>query len=490
MVSLAGNFNTMLAYCNECRMSKKLIVVTVFVALLLDNMLVTVVVPIIPDYFYRLEHPNFTGDSGYDWIGHTGAHKMQQQNNNSPAVEDYHMADSTTAHARDDHVMQTHAHVTETSGAYTEEPQRNEHDWDLIHENIKIGLLYASKSTLQLLANPFVGPLTNRIGYSIPMFIGFIILFLSTLGFAFGTSYAVLFVSRAMQGVGSSCSSVAGMGMLADAYQDDAERGSVIGMALGGLAFGVLSNSLQLMVLRPNVKTKVDMIGDPLHKLLRDPYILVAAGTICFANMSIAMLEPSLPIWMMDTMDVGQWQLGVAFLPASISYLIGTALFGNLAHRMGRWLCALLGMLLVGIFSFVVPFARSLSGLIVPNFAIGFAIGMVDASMMPIMGYLVDLRHVSVYGTVYAIADVAFCLGFAIDSPYNMRRNWLMRGIAIVNILFAPFLIFLRNPPGKEETVAILYSEECPMPTQPHAVSSKDRVQYSLKVKEASSDSE
>lgn len=39
---------------------------------------------------------------------------------------------------------------------------------------------------------------------------------------------------------------------------------------------------------------------------------------------------------------------------------------------------------------------------------------MVDSSMMPIMGYLVDLRHVSVYGSVYAIADVAFCMGFAI----------------------------------------------------------------------------
>jgi len=34
--------------------------------------------------------------------------------------------------------------------------------------------------------------------------------------------------------------------------------------------------------------------------------------------------------------------------------------------------------------------------------------------MMPIMGYLVDLRHVPVYGSVYAIADVAFCVGFAV----------------------------------------------------------------------------
>lgn len=40
--------------------------------------------------------------------------------------------------------------------------------------------------------------------------------------------------------------------------------------------------------------------------------------------------------------------------------------------------------------------------------------GMVDSSMMPIMGHLVDLRHAPVYGSVYAIADVAFCMGFAI----------------------------------------------------------------------------
>ena len=48
-----------------------------------------------------------------------------------------------------------------------------------------------------------------------------------------------------------------------------------------------------------------------------------------------------------------------------------------------------------------------------------YVVGMVDVSMMPIMGYLVDLRHVSVYGSVYAIADVAFCLGFAIGMSYG-----------------------------------------------------------------------
>lgn len=63
---------------------------------------------------------------------------------------------------------------------------------------------------------------------------------------------------------------------------------------------------------------------------------------------------------------------------------------------------------------FQIPLATNMNHLIVPNAGLGFAIGMVDSSMMPELGYLVDIRHSAVYGSVYAIGDVAFCLGFAI----------------------------------------------------------------------------
>lgn len=80
-----------------------------------------------------------------------------------------------------------------------------------------------------------------RIGYQLPIFAGFCIMFLSTISkchptclycqkfrmlssclmvlfpyfchcevFAFSSSYALLFLARSLQGVGSSCSSVAG----------------------------------------------------------------------------------------------------------------------------------------------------------------------------------------------------------------------------------------------------------------------------------------
>lgn len=58
--------------------------------------------------------------------------------------------------------------------------------------------------------------------------------------FAVGETFPTLLIARMLQGVGSACTSVAGMGMLADRYPDDRERGNAMAIALGGLALGVL----------------------------------------------------------------------------------------------------------------------------------------------------------------------------------------------------------------------------------------------------------
>ena len=76
----------------------------------------------------------------------------------------------------------------------------------------------------------------------------------------------------------------------------------------------------------------------------------------------------------------------------------------------------MIGMFLISVALICVPMATRMYGLIIPNSILGFAVGMVDASMIPTMGYLVDIRHSSVYGNVYAIADMAWCLGFAVGS--------------------------------------------------------------------------
>ncbi|XP_060107117.1 chromaffin granule amine transporter [Heteronotia binoei] len=487
-------------WLREGRESRKLVLLVVFVALLVDNMLLTVVVPIIPSFLFttykNASHsavlqsvvPTAVSAASYNTI-------FSYYNNTAVVISDY------TANRDSNSTSETQgwnaSHLPNT--ALISSDNCTEGADFLTQENMRVGLLFASKALMQLIANPFVGPLTNRIGYHIPMFLGFIIMFLSTLLFAFSSTYGLLFVARALQGIGSACSSVAGLGMLASVYTDDDERGSAMGIALGGLALGVLvgapfgsvmyefvgksspflilaflallDGALQLCILQPSKISPESTKGTPLLTLLWDPYILIAAGSLCFANMGVAILEATLPIWMMQTMCSPEWQLGVAFLPASVSYLIGTNLFGILANKMGRWLCSLIGMVLVGISLLCIPMAENIYGLIGPNGGVGIALGMVDSSMIPIMGYLVDLRHASVYGSVYAIADVALCMGFAIGPSTGgalvraIGFPWLMVVIGGINLLYAPFCWFLRSPPAKEEKIAIL-SEGCSMQTK------------------------
>nr|DBA30195.1 TPA: hypothetical protein GDO54_006208 [Pyxicephalus adspersus] len=451
--------------CNLCKWlhekkgSRQVVLVVVSVGLLLDNMLFTVVVPIIPSFLYEKEHMN-------------GSTSLVQPSSSPIAATSsfaliHSFYDNTTVSSTE------HSHHTQLQGnnGKTQEFPKNgtcgREKSVLQDENVQVGLLFASKAILQLLVNPLVGLLTNRVGYDMPMFCGFIILFLSTIMFAFSGSYTLLFLARSLQGVGSSFSTVAGLGMLANVYTDDYERGKAMGIALGGLALGVLTGApfgslmyefvgksspflvlavfalldgaLQLFFLKPSKFAPGSVAPTSYLTLLKDPYILVAAG--------------------------------LAFLPASISYLLCTNLFGTLSHKMGRWLCTLVGMLVVGVSLLCVPLAGNIYGLIGPNAGIGIALGMVDASIMPIMGHLVDLRHTSVYGGIYAISDIALCMGFAVGPSTGgaiakaLGFPWLMVIIGVINIIYAPLCLFLRNPPAKEEKLAIL-NQECSMQTR------------------------
>lgn len=61
------------------------------------------------------------------------------------------------------------------------------------------------------------------------------------------------------------------------------------------------------------------MVGDTGDPKQKDTNPFLLKGSICFANMGIAMLEPALPIWMMETMCSHKWVLGKTGLGTSDS---------------------------------------------------------------------------------------------------------------------------------------------------------------------------
>lgn len=105
---------------------------------------------------------------------------------------------------------------------------------------------------------------------------------------------------------------------------------------------------------------------------------------------------------------------------------------------------------------------------------------MVDSSMMPMLGYLVDIRYTSTYGNVYAIGDVALCLGFILGKNLRSQKfqnnpsyfssiyinpgpflsgtlvrllgfTGLVTVAALLCFLYAPLLLILRKPPRINE---------------------------------------
>uniref|UniRef100_A0A1I7WYM0 MFS domain-containing protein n=1 Tax=Heterorhabditis bacteriophora TaxID=37862 RepID=A0A1I7WYM0_HETBA len=208
-------------------------------------MLLTTVVPIIPEYLLRLSHPNSTDLLLYNKV--TSEHDIvKRQIVWDDDTWDMPMASSSEDIPWNENPLGPKGKESKTrmrpklpAGMDVEDQQKARHEI-LARENVLVGLMFGSKALVQLIANPWIGPFTNKIGYTLPMFAGFVIMFLSTIMFAFGSSYATLWFARAMQGIGSACTSTSGMGMLAQAYPDDMERGSAMGIALGGLALGVL----------------------------------------------------------------------------------------------------------------------------------------------------------------------------------------------------------------------------------------------------------
>ncbi|XP_076358947.1 vesicular acetylcholine transporter-like [Tachypleus tridentatus] len=433
---------------DEPKSQRRLILVIVCVALLLDNMLYMVIVPIIPDYLRQI--------GAWDTHREGGTYSTEYRN------------------------------VT-TNGTLTNVTIRHFSGWKTVYEgeDSAVGILFASKAIIQLFINPFSGALIDRIGYDIPMMIGLTIMFFSTAVFACGQNYGILFFARSLQGVGSAFADTGGLAMIADRFTEEAERSKALGIALAFISFGCLvappfggllyefagkkvpfivlslvclvDGILLLFVMRP-VKQAMKSDGTerpkgtPIWRLFIDPYIAIAAGALMMSNVSLAFLEPTISIWMEDNMNVEEWQMGLIWLPAFFPHVIGVYLTVRLAKSYLRyqWLLAAVGLALEGLCSLMVPFASSFWILIIPISGICFGIAMVDTSLLPTLGYLVDVRYVSVYGSIYAIADISYSLAYAIGPiiaggiVQTIGFLALNIFIALSNLLYAPLLAALR----------------------------------------------
>ena len=429
---------------------RRLVLIIVCIALLLDNMLYMVIVPIIPVYLN-------------DLYGISSSPPPTP-----PPIENGNLSHFSNGTER------TKFHMM---------PIYKGNDRS---EDASIGWLFASKAIVQLVINPFSGSMIDRYGYDRPMILGLSIIFLSTTIFAFGQSYAVLFMARSLQGVGSAFADTSGLAMIAAQYTEETERSKALGVALAFISFGslfappfggilyqfggkcvpflflallaLIDAFLLFLVMKPvrqerDVTVGVDHAGVPMYKLILDPYIAICAGCLVMANVSLAFLEPTIALWMKETFHASEWEIGMVWLPAFFPHVIGVYLTVQLMKRYmnQQWLIAAVGLMIEGFSCLIIPYCRSFGGVIVPIMIDCFGIALVDTAILPLLGIIVDTRHASVYGSIYAIADISYCLAYSFGPiiagsiVISVGFTWLNIGIFISNFAYAPLMYFVRR---------------------------------------------
>jgi len=449
----------------EPKYQRKLVLVTVSIALLLDNMLYMVIVPIIPDYLRQ--------------IGAWETHRVDSLGN---TIKPGQAAEQTL-------IKKYHNDSGWYQTVITNKTTRINVNGILIEyegEDSGIGMLFASKAAVQIFINPISGHIIDKIGYDLPMMFGITVMFFSTLMFACGSSYGVLFFARSLQGVGSAFADTGGLSMIADRYTEEEERTKALGIALAFISFGCLvappfggilyeffgkavpfvilagvcliDGFLLILIMRPmKHKEKEDgkekPVSTPIWKLLIDPHIACCAGALVVANICLAFLEPTISKWMHETMDAEEWQQGMIWLPAFIPHVLGVVVTVKCAksYPQYQWALALIGLTLEGVACFFIPFSGNFFVLMLPICVICFGIALIDTALLPMLGQIVDKKYTAVYGSVYAIADISYCAAYAFGPVVagHIVENWgfttLNIIVGIISLIYAPIIFYLKD---------------------------------------------
>ena len=363
---------------------------------------------------------------------------------------------------------------------------------DPANDDLTIGILFASKAIFQLLFCCVSGSVIDYLGYDIPLTFGILILLVATIIFAFGETYTVLFSARSLQGVASAFVDTAVFAMIADQFKDDEGRNKAQGIALACVFVGIVSapplggvlyqfagkeapfillaciGLVALVLVRiipeirrcnPEVSTELNSGKEKEKKvfiscsLFVDPYISICAGAVLIANLPLAFIEPTIALWMTETLDASKWQVGVIWLPSIIPHIFGVWLTIKLSlySISHQWLAIPIGVLFEGFGCLIIPFCDTFWELIFPLMIICFGIGLLDTAVLPILAHLVDVCHGSQYGSVYSIVNISYATAYALGPIFagwileTLGFLWMNCVICAICVAYAPVTVILRG---------------------------------------------
>ncbi|XP_039750644.1 chromaffin granule amine transporter-like isoform X2 [Pararge aegeria] len=406
----------------------------VYLTFFLDNVLLTVLVPIIPDWVQ--------GESLALWTEH-GAPLAKLLN--------------TTVHQI--------THQDSGRGVGTSQAI--------------VGAVLGAKAATQLIVTPAAATLTACRGPATGLRLATALLATAALvfGCCAGRGGAVCAgIGRASQGAGAALGGVAGLALVARALPPHRRHralaallgavalGVLVGYPFGGAAYKLWSPAAPFQLIatallinlvmqyiflsKEEYNTGTNECSDAgvgtkvMWAEARRGATGACAGAVLLTTCVMAALEPCLPLWIMHKFHPERWALGAVFLPDSAGYLVAASGLGSPAQRLGPERVAIAAVLCVGCSALIVPHAPSVGWLMFPQAALGGGLGAADAALVPALLAKRSRALPHRAALLQAASSAAYAIGPVLGGIISWCAGFetALRFLGVANILYAVYL--------------------------------------------------
>ncbi|MGG1658803.1 MFS transporter [Brevibacillus sp. NRS-1366] len=300
-----------------------------------------------------------------------------------------------------------------------------------------MGILFSSYAVAMLLATPIFGPISDRIGRRTMLLVGLLGLAASTLLFAFSETMALLITARFVQGIAAAATWPTALALLADLFPPKM-RGAVMGTALTAIstgtllgapiggwlfeisdhrmpflaaaAFTVINIVLVYLFLKeePNrtVSEKLQVSG-----FLRNPQVVFIAGIVLLAEVSLCLLEPTLPVFFTEKLSSTPTTIGLLFAVMTLAYGLIAPVAGSMSSRYNPYKLMFGGIIALGVFMPFLAWAGSIWQTAIAMAFVGASVGFTLSPTLATLGEIIDQGGTGAYGTAYSLFNMFHGVG-------------------------------------------------------------------------------
>ncbi|MFP3392126.1 MFS transporter [Brevibacillus sp. SIMBA_040] len=300
-----------------------------------------------------------------------------------------------------------------------------------------MGVLFSSYAVAMLIATPIFGPVSDRFGRRIMLLIGLLGLAVSTLLFAFSESMVLLITARFVQGISAAATWPTALALLADLFPPQ-KRGAVMGTALTAIstgtllgapiggwlfeisdhrmpflaaaAFTVLNIVLVFLFLKEEknrtVSEKLELSG-----FIRNPQVVFIAGIVLLAEVSLCLLEPTLPVFFTAKMGSTPTTIGLLFAVMTLAYGMIAPVAGSLSSRYNPYKLMFAGIIALAIFMPFLVWSGSLWQTAIAMALVGAGVGFTLSPTLATLGGIIDEGGSGAYGTAYSLFNMFHGVG-------------------------------------------------------------------------------